>query len=188
MNEVEVALSSGITYPVIVGNGALKKLPDLISDGSNRAAIVTQSKIGIAVEPGIENKVFEIDDGEEAKSLTTIGELCSAFASWGLTRADVIIGVGGGVVTDVAGFAAATYHRGVDVIHVPTTLLAQIDAAVGGKTGVNLPEGKNLVGSFWQPRGVVCDLDALDTLPCIFLMKIPYYDLSNQEIHDCLFR
>jgi len=165
MNEVEVALSSGITYPVIVGNGALKKLPDLISDGSNRAAIVTQSKIGIAVEPEIENKIFEIDDGEEAKSLTTIGELCSAFASWGLTRADVIIGVGGGVVTDVAGFAAATYHRGVDVIHVPTTLLAQIDAAVGGKTGVNLPEGKNLVGSFWQPRGVVCDLDALDTLP-----------------------
>ena len=165
MNEVEVVLSSGITYPVIVGNGALKKLPDLISDGSNRAAIVTQSKIRIAVEPGIENKVFEIDDGEEAKSLTTIGELCSAFASWGLTRADVIIGVGGGVVTDVAGFAAATYHRGVDVIHVPTTLLAQIDAAVGGKTGVNLPEGKNLVGSFWQPRGVVCDLDALDTLP-----------------------
>ena len=165
MNEVEVVLSSGITYPVIVGNGALKKLPDLISDGSNRAAIVTQSKIGIAVEPEIENKIFEIDDGEEAKSLTTIGELCSAFASWGLTRADVIIGVGGGVVTDVAGFAAATYHRGVDVIHVPTTLLAQIDAAVGGKTGVNLPEGKNLVGSFWQPRGVVCDLDALDTLP-----------------------
>ena len=165
MNEVEVVLSSGITYPVIVGSGALKKLPDLISDGSNRAAIVTQSKIGIAVEPEIENKIFEIDDGEEAKSLTTIGELCSAFASWGLTRADVIIGVGGGVVTDVAGFAAATYHRGVDVIHVPTTLLAQIDAAVGGKTGVNLPEGKNLVGSFWQPRGVVCDLDALDTLP-----------------------
>ena len=165
MNEVEVALPSGITYPVIIGNGALDRLPSVIPKASNRAAIVTQSKIGITVEPEIENKVFEIDDGEEAKSLTTIGELCSAFASWGLTRADVIIGVGGGVVTDVAGFAAATYHRGVDVIHVPTTLLAQIDAAVGGKTGVNLPEGKNLVGSFWQPRGVVCDLDALDTLP-----------------------
>ena len=73
--------------------------------------------------------------------------------------------MGGGVVTDVAGFAAATYHRGIPVIHIATTLLAQIDAAVGGKTGVNLPEGKNLVGSFWQPTAVICDIDALDTLP-----------------------
>ena len=165
MNEVEVALPSGITYPVIIGNGALDRLPSVIPKASNRAAIVTQSKIGITVEPEIENKVFEIDDGEEAKSLTTIGELCSAFASWGLTRSDVVIGVGGGVVTDVAGFAAATYHRGIPVIHIATTLLAQIDAAVGGKTGVNLPEGKNLVGSFWQPTAVICDIDALDTLP-----------------------
>ena len=165
MNEVKVALPSGITYPVIIGNGVLDRLPTLIPPGAQRAAIVTQSKIGIAVELEIEHKVFEIEDGEEAKSLATIGELCSAFASWGLTRADVIVGVGGGVVTDVAGFAAATYHRGVAVVHVATTLLAQIDAAVGGKTGVNLPEGKNLVGSFWQPAGVICDLDTLNTLP-----------------------
>ena len=165
MNEVKVALPSGIEYPVIIGNGAKDRLPSLIPPGAHRAAIVTQSKIGIFVEPGIEHKVFEISDGEEAKSLTTVGELCSAFAAWGLTRADVVVGVGGGVVTDVAGFAAATYHRGVAVIHVATTLLAQIDAAVGGKTGVNLPEGKNLMGSFWQPSGVICDLDTLDTLP-----------------------
>ena len=165
MNEVKVALPSGIAYPVIIGNGAMGRLPSLIPPGANRAAIVTQPKIGISVELEIEHKVFEIGDGEEAKSLETIGELCSAFASWGLTRADVIVGVGGGVVTDVAGFAAATYHRGVAVIHVATTLLAQIDAAVGGKTGVNLPEGKNLMGSFWQPSGVICDLDTLDTLP-----------------------
>jgi len=165
MNEVKVALPSGIEYPVIIGNGAMDRLPSLIPSGAHRAAIVTQAKIGISVEPEIEHKVFEIGDGEEAKSLTTIGELCSAFASWGLTRADVIVGVGGGVVTDVAGFAAATYHRGVAVIHVATTLLAQIDAAVGGKTGVNLPEGKNLMGSFWQPSGVICDLGTLDTLP-----------------------
>ncbi len=165
MNEIKVALPSGIEYPVIIGNGAKDRLPSLIPPGAHRAAIVTQSKIGISVEPGIEHKVFEIADGEEAKSLTTVGELCSAFAAWGLTRADVVVGVGGGVVTDVAGFAAATYHRGVAVIHVATTLLAQIDAAVGGKTGVNLPEGKNLMGSFWQPSGVICDLDTLDTLP-----------------------
>ena len=83
----------------------------------------------------------------------------------GITRRDIIIGVGGGVVTDVAGFAASVYHRGVRVIHVATTLLAQIDAAIGGKTGVNLPEGKNLVGTFWQPSGVICDTSVLDNLP-----------------------
>ena len=83
----------------------------------------------------------------------------------GLTRNDVVIGVGGGMVTDVAGFAAASWHRGVPVVHVATTLLGMVDAAIGGKTGVNLPEGKNLVGAFWQPAGVICDLDALGTLP-----------------------
>ena len=83
----------------------------------------------------------------------------------GLTRNDVIVGVGGGMVTDVAGFAAASWHRGVAVVHVSTTLLGMVDAAVGGKTGVNLTEGKNLVGAYWQPSGVICDLDALATLP-----------------------
>ena len=165
MNEVQLALPNGDSYPVIVGNGAIERLPSLMPSASQRAAIVTQGNIGLNVQTGIEQKTFEIDDGEEAKSLTTIERLCSAFAQWGLTRADVVVGVGGGVVTDVAGFAAATYHRGVAVVHVATTLLAQIDAAVGGKTGVNLPEGKNLVGAFWQPSGVICDLDTLDTLP-----------------------
>ena len=134
MNEVQLELNSGVTYPVIVGNGVLDRLPSLLPAISNRAAIVTQKKIGVNIQTGIEQKIFEIDDGEEAKSLTTIEQLCSAFAQWGLTRADVVVGVGGGVVTDVAGFAAATYHRGVAVVHVATTLLAQIDAAVGGKT------------------------------------------------------
>ena len=87
------------------------------------------------------------------------------FAAWGLTRNDVVVSVGGGVVCDTAGFAAATYHRGVAVVHVATTLLAQVDAAIGGKTGVNLPEGKNLVGAFWQPAAVLCDTDTLGSLP-----------------------
>tara|TARA_B100000745_G_scaffold54653_1_gene32403 strand:- start:51 stop:878 length:828 start_codon:yes stop_codon:yes gene_type:complete len=104
-------------------------------------------------------------DGETAKALSTVEDLCRSFAEWGLTRSDVVVSVGGGVVTDVAGFTAATYHRGVAVIHVATTLLAQIDAAIGGKTGVNLPEGKNLVGAFWQPVAVLCDTATLDTLP-----------------------
>ena len=107
----------------------------------------------------------ELGDGERHKTLATVEELCRAFARGGLTRADCVVAVGGGLVTDVGGFAAAAYHRGIAVIHVPTTLLGMIDAAIGGKTGVNLPEGKNLVGAFWQPAAVLCDLDALATLP-----------------------
>src|SRR5665811_1718248 len=95
----------------------------------------------------------------------TVEDLCGDFARWGLTRRDVVVAVGGGVVTDTAGFAAASYHRGVSVVHVPTTLLGQVDAAIGGKTGVNLPEGKNLVGAFWQPAAVLCDTEVLATLP-----------------------
>ena len=105
------------------------------------------------------------NDGEDAKTLATVEDLCREWARWGLTRADVVVAVGGGLVTDVAGFAAASYHRGVPVVHVPTTLLGMVDAAVGGKTGVNLPEGKNLVGAYWQPTAVLCDIDALATLP-----------------------
>ncbi len=106
-----------------------------------------------------------VPDGEAAKSLSTVESLSRQWAAWGLTRSDAVVAVGGGVVTDLGGFAAAVYHRGLPVVHVATTLLGMVDAAIGGKTGVNLPEGKNLVGAFWQPSGVVCDLDALATLP-----------------------
>ena len=99
------------------------------------------------------------------QALATVEELCRAWAGWGLTRGDAVVAVGGGVVTDTVGFAAASYHRGVAVVHVPTTLLGMVDAAIGGKTGVNLPEGKNLVGAFWQPAAVLCDLDALGHAP-----------------------
>jgi 5-deoxy-5-amino-3-dehydroquinate synthase len=108
---------------------------------------------------------FTIGQGEASKTLATIETLMRGFAGIGLTRNDLVIGVGGGMVTDVAGFSAASWHRGIAVVHVATTLLAMVDAAIGGKAGVNLPEGKNLVGAFHQPIGVVCDLDALRTLP-----------------------
>src|SRR5207302_8882249 len=108
---------------------------------------------------------FGIGDGEDAKTLTTVEDLARGFTEWGLHRKDAVVAVGGGVVGDIAGFTAAVYHRGVDVVQVPTTLLAMVDAAIGGKTGVNLPEGKNLVGTFHQPLGVICDLDVLATLP-----------------------
>ena len=98
---------------------------------------------------------FAMGDGEEAKTLRTIDDLCREFAAWGLLRGDVVVAYGGGVVGDTAGFAASVFHRGVDVVQVPTTLLAMVDSAIGGKTGVNLPHGKNLVGAFHQPRGVL---------------------------------
>ena len=153
------------SYDVFVGPGALRHLPELVPPGASRAAVVTQAGIPVAVEPGVEHKVFVVPDGERAKSMATVDELCRGFAQWGLSRRDVVIAVGGGVVTDLAGFTAAVYYRGIAVVHVATTLLAQVDAAIGGKTGVNLPEGKNLVGAFWQPAGVVCDVDTLATLP-----------------------
>lgn len=153
------------TYPVVVGRGAVDRLASLLPDGVRRVAIVTQEGIGIDVEPGVEHQVFTVADGEEAKQLDVVGRLASRFAQWGFTRRDAVISVGGGVVSDVAGYLAASYHRGVPVLHVSTTLLGQIDAALGGKCGVNLPEGKNLLGAFKQPVAVICDTDTLATLP-----------------------
>lgn len=164
MHEIEVVLGSR-SYPVLVGHGARHRLGEWLPVGARRAAIVTQAAVGWTVDPEIESRTFTIDDGEEAKNLETVEVLCRQWATWGLSRADVVVAVGGGVVTDTAGFAAAVYHRGVPVIHVPTTLLGQVDAAIGGKTGVNLPEGKNLVGAFWQPAAVLCDIETLGTLP-----------------------
>jgi 5-deoxy-5-amino-3-dehydroquinate synthase len=153
------------SYDVLVGHGARIELASLLPASARRAAVVTQAGIPFSVEPGLPHEVIEIGDGEHHKRLGTIEAVCDRFAAFGITRGDVVIGVGGGMVTDVAGFAAAVWHRGVPVVHVPTTLLGMVDAAIGGKTGVNIDAGKNLVGAFWQPSGVVCDLDALATLP-----------------------
>jgi 5-deoxy-5-amino-3-dehydroquinate synthase len=153
------------SYDVLVGFGARHRLLEVLPVGVQRAVVVTQAAIGVEVDPGVEHLVLTIDEGEAAKDLGTVEDLCQRFAQYGLTRGDVVVAVGGGMVTDVAGFAAAVYHRGVPVVHVATTLLGQIDAAIGGKTGVNLPEGKNLVGAFWQPAAVLCDTEVLGTLP-----------------------
>ena len=153
------------SYDVLVGHGARHRLAELLPAGVRRAAIVTQLGTGVDVDPGVEHRTFMIGDGERAKSLGTVEALCRDWARWGLSRADVVVAVGGGVVTDTAGFAAAVYHRGVPVVHVATTLLGQVDAAIGGKTGVNIPEGKNLIGAFWQPAAVLCDTEVLVTLP-----------------------
>jgi 5-deoxy-5-amino-3-dehydroquinate synthase len=162
---VPVRLGGGRGYDVLVGRGVRHRLLEVLPPGAARAAVVTQESVGVTVDAGVEQRTFAIDEGEDAKCVETVEDLCRRFARFGLTRADVVVAVGGGVVTDTAGFAAAVYHRGVAVVHVATTLLAQVDAAIGGKTGVNLPEGKNLVGAFWQPAAVLCDTEVLETLP-----------------------
>ena len=164
MHEVGVELGAR-SYSVLIGAGARHRLSEVLPIGAHRAAIVTQENVPWTVDADLEQRTFFLDDGEEAKNLESVETLCRRFARWGMTRADVVVALGGGVVTDVAGFAAAVYHRGVSVVHVPTSLLGQVDAAIGGKTGVNLPEGKNLVGAFWQPAAVICDVETLGTLP-----------------------
>jgi 3-dehydroquinate synthetase len=144
--------------------------------GRRRVAMVTQEAVDRHVGglvraelsgAGVAYETFTMADGEDGKTLTTVEELSRGFARWGLLRPDLVVAVGGGVVGDTAGFAASAYYRGVDVVHVPTTLLAMVDSAIGGKTGVNLPEGKNLVGTFYQPRLVISDVETLTWLPSL---------------------
>jgi len=160
-------------YDVVIGHGARRELAHevaRVAPGAKMAVVVSQRSVGESgwldqIDPGIEHHVVLIGEGEDDKSLSTVELLCRRFVELGISRHDLVIAVGGGMVSDVAGFAAATYHRGIGYLTVATTLLAQIDAAVGGKTAVNLPEGKNLVGAFWQPLAVLCDTEVLSTLP-----------------------
>ena len=155
----------GREYPVLIGHGVIQDIASFLPPSARKAVIITQSGIPANLALPIESKTVIIGQGESTKSLATIESISQEFADMGITRNDVIIGVGGGMVTDIAGFAASTWHRGTPVVHVATSLLAMVDAAIGGKTGVNLPQGKNLVGAFWQPSAVFCDLDSLATLP-----------------------
>ena len=163
MRQVTVELGSAASYPVVIGPGARHELagraPGLDPTGG---VFVTQQSIVDAgwfegLDPKMPSSVSVIPDGEAHKTIETVEILCRSFAADGLSRSDAVVAVGGGIVTDIAGFAAATFHRGTPYVNIATTLLGQVDAAIGGKTGVNLPEGKNLVGAFWQPSGVLCD-------------------------------
>ncbi|MBA2607650.1 MAG: 3-dehydroquinate synthase [Actinobacteria bacterium] len=166
MIEVTVDLGER-SYPILIGAGVRHELAHYLPERTRRVAIITQDGIGWAsnIATDVDESIHMIGNGEAAKSLGTVEMLCDEFVSAGLTRSDTVVGVGGGVVTDVAGFAASVYYRGIAVIQIPTTLLGMIDAAIGGKTGVNLTAGKNLVGAFWQPTAVLCDTEALTTLP-----------------------
>ncbi|WP_018501095.1 3-dehydroquinate synthase family protein [Parafrankia discariae] len=154
-------------YPVDIGPGVRRALPEVVARiGASRVVIVSARPEDDAVpDPGVPALRVAARDGEPDKNLANVQGLCERFAAFGLTRTDAVVSCGGGTTTDVVGLAAALYHRGIAVIHLPTSLLAQVDASVGGKTAVNLPAGKNLVGAYWQPSAVLCDTDYLATLP-----------------------
>jgi 3-dehydroquinate synthase len=164
----------GVTpYDVLIGPGVLASLPARLGDRVLRVGVVhpralrsTARTVQADLEAaGLRPQLIEVPDGESAKTAEVLARCWSLLGQAGFTRTDAIVGLGGGSVTDLAGFLAASWLRGVAVVQVPTTLLGMVDAAVGGKTGINTAEGKNLVGAFHPPRAVLCDLNALRTLP-----------------------
>lgn len=164
------------SYDIHIGKGLIGRLGRYCSDEGlvGKAALVSSAPVSAMYgetarralcEAGFEVVTFELPDGEAAKSFSHVETLVASFSEAGMERSDVVIALGGGTIGDSAGFAAATYLRGVPLVQVPTTLLGQVDSAIGGKTGVNLEQGKNLAGAIWQPRLVLCDTDLLSSLP-----------------------
>ena len=174
-HDVMVALGDR-SYRILIGSNSLSCLGETLR-GLNlgkRVALITNPTVGklylqnirVSLETaGFTVNAIEIPDGEEFKNLDTLASIYAGLVAAGLDRGSFIVALGGGVVGDVAGFAAASYLRGIPFVQVPTTLLAQVDSSVGGKTGVNLPLGKNLVGAFYQPSLVMIDVETLSTLP-----------------------
>lgn len=175
MQQVKVNLGDR-SYVITVGACIISLVGEIVSDvcKPTSAAVVTNPTVakyyaaGVAnslKSAGIRSGLIEIPTGERFKTLRSVGKIYDAMLDFKMDRRSVVVALGGGVIGDMAGFAAATYMRGIDFVQVPTTLLAQVDASVGGKTGVDLPQGKNLVGAFHQPRAVLIDTLTLDTLP-----------------------
>jgi 3-dehydroquinate synthase len=175
-------------YDVLVGHDLLDRLPGLLA-GAVRVAVIHQpsgadraAAIGaLLAAAGLRVYLLPVPDGEAAKTLAVAGGCWDSLGRSGFTRSDAVVGLGGGAATDLAGWVAAAWLRGVRVVHVPTTLAGMVDAAVGGKTGINIDRGKNLVGAFHPPAGVLCDLDALATLPA------PDYAAGLAEVVKCGF-
>jgi 3-dehydroquinate synthase len=159
-------------YPVLIGRGLLAELPPLLG-GAARVAVIHPPTLLVTAEAvrddlvreGYDAHLIEVPDGEDAKKLEVAGFCWDVLGQIGFTRSDAIVGLGGGATTDLAGWVAAAWLRGVKVVHVATTLAGMVDAAVGGKTGINTARGKNLVGAFHPPAGVICDLATLESLP-----------------------
>ncbi|TQJ32182.1 3-dehydroquinate synthase [Microbacterium sp. SLBN-146] len=166
-----ITVTGDSRYDVTVGRGLLATLGDRLPDAARKVLIVHPPTLAAAAESlratlvgEREVLLAEIPDAEAGKRIEVAAFCWQVMGKADFTRTDVVVGFGGGAVTDLAGFVAATWLRGVDLVQVPTTVLGMVDASVGGKTGVNTAEGKNLVGAFWAPTTVVCDLDMLDSL------------------------
>jgi 3-dehydroquinate synthase len=172
MTVTRVPVGGDQPYDVVVGTGVLGELPALIGPKARSVAVIHTDSVAAVSGPaiamlsdaGYQVLDLPVPDGEAAKNVEVAARLWSALAAAAFTRTDVVVGIGGGAVTDLAGFIAATWLRGVPVVLVPTTLLAMVDAAVGGKTAIDIPEGKNLVGAFYPPAGVLADVATLETV------------------------
>jgi len=173
--EVEVLLGER-TYRIHICSGELSEIGAFVSGvhSASQCAVVTDENVApLYAQPVIDSlganhfgaEVIVLPAGEEHKNLQSVRSVYAKLVDFKLDRESLVVALGGGVVGDVAGFVAATYMRGISYVQAPTTLLAHVDSSVGGKTGVNLPQGKNLVGAFYQPRGVFIDVSTLDTLP-----------------------
>ncbi len=173
MTATTLTLGGAGGYDVVVGEDLLDRLPALVGEKARRVAVIHPVSLaglgervrGALTAAGFEAHLLQIPDGESAKDVTVAAHCWDELGRLGFTRSDAVVTVGGGATTDMGGFVAATWLRGVKVVHLPTTLLAMVDAAVGGKTGMNTEAGKNLVGAFHEPGGVLCDLTVLSTLP-----------------------
>ncbi len=172
-------VNAGGGYDILIERGLLKNCGKIIKNAvsAKKAAVISDSNVApLYLETvknsvnaaGIETVSYTFDAGEKSKTTANLIKIVEFLAESGLTRKDCVIALGGGVCGDMAGFAAAVYLRGIKYIQIPTTLLAQVDSSVGGKTAVDIPQGKNLCGAFWQPAAVIIDPDVLNTLPAHF--------------------
>ncbi len=196
------------TYANVVERGILRRVSEYIPGGAGKLFLITTEEVW-RLHGAVLQAQFEADKlhvllfpgGEANKRLSALEQLAEQMVALGADRTSVVIGFGGGIVTDVSGFLAAIYMRGVPVLHIPTTLLAQVDAAIGGKTGVNLPRGKNLIGSFHQPLAVLIDPEVISTLPereyraglfevikCGIIRDRGLFDLLTERSDDVLAR
>ncbi|MDR2565754.1 MAG: 3-dehydroquinate synthase [Bifidobacteriaceae bacterium] len=173
MSPSQITVEVDQPYEVAVGHGLLARLAEYLPKTAGRLMILFDPAVAGPIpalvdelrKDGFEVHLLAVPSGEEAKTIAVAAAVWQRLGEAAFTRTDAIVGIGGGSTTDVAGFVAATWLRGVPVLQVPTTLLAMVDAAIGGKTGINTDEGKNLVGAFHQPAAVICDQQLLDTLP-----------------------
>ncbi|HWS58758.1 MAG TPA: 3-dehydroquinate synthase family protein, partial [Actinotalea sp.] len=173
MHETRVTVQGAQPYDVVIGSRLLGALAGLLGPRVRKVLVIHPGALRTTaeavrddlVEQGYQAFLAEVPEAEEAKTAQVAAFCWQVLGQADFTRSDAVVGLGGGATTDLAGFVAATWLRGIAVVQLPTTLLAMVDAAVGGKTGINTAEGKNLVGAFHPPTGVLCDLDALASLP-----------------------